>query len=92
MYRYFKRLFDFCIALVALLLIGWFLLIVAVGLLFANKKAGVFFFQERPGKDAKIFKVIKFNGTQTGICYLMKIDLLMWGGLFVLLLLTNCHN
>ena len=61
MYKYFKRLFDFCIALVALLLIGWFLLIVAVGLLFANKKAGVFFFQERPGKDAKIFKVIKFK-------------------------------
>ena len=62
MYKhFFKRLFDFCIALVALLLVGWFLIIVAIWLHFANKGAGVFFFQERPGKDAKIFKVIKFK-------------------------------
>ena len=62
MYKhFFKRLFDFCIALVALLLIGWFLIIVAIWLHFANKGAGAFFFQERPGKDAKIFKVIKFK-------------------------------
>ena len=62
MYKhFFKRLFDFCIALVALLLVGWFLIIVAIGLHFANKGAGAFFFQERPGKDAKIFKVIKFK-------------------------------
>ena len=62
MYRhFFKRFFDFCISLVALLLIGWFLIIIAIWLHFANKGAGAFFFQERPGKDAKIFKVIKFK-------------------------------
>ena len=52
---------DFTIALVALLLIGWFLALVAIWLHFANKGAGAFFFQERPGKDGKIFKVIKFK-------------------------------
>ena len=62
MYKhFFKRLFDFCIALVALLLIGWLLIIIAIWLHFANKGAGAFFFQERPGKDTKIFKVIKFK-------------------------------
>lgn len=62
MYKhFFKRLFDFCIALVALLCIGWFLILVAIWLHFANKGAGAFFFQERPGKDGKIFKVIKFK-------------------------------
>lgn len=62
MYKhFFKRIFDFCISFVALLLIGWFLLIVTVWLHFANKGAGAFFLQERPGKDAKIFKVIKFK-------------------------------
>ena len=62
MYKhFFKRLFDFVIALIALLLIGWFLIIVAIWLHFANKGAGAFFFQERPGKDSKIFKVIKFK-------------------------------
>ena len=62
MYKcFFKRMFDFCIALVALLCIGWFIVMVAIGLHFANKGAGAFFFQERPGKDGKIFKVIKFK-------------------------------
>lgn len=62
MYKhFFKRLFDFCIALIALLLIGWFLIIIAIWLQFANKGAGAFFFQERPGKNGKIFKVIKFK-------------------------------
>jgi len=62
MYKhFFKRFFDFWIALVALLLIGWFLIIVAIWLHFANKGAGAFFFQERPGKDGKIFKVIKYK-------------------------------
>lgn len=59
--QFFKRIIDFCIALVALLLVGWFLAIVAIFLHFANKGAGAFFLQERPGKDAKIFKVIKFK-------------------------------
>jgi lipopolysaccharide/colanic/teichoic acid biosynthesis glycosyltransferase len=62
MYKhFFKRIFDFLISLVALLLIGWFLIVIAIWLHFANKGAGAFFFQERPGKDAKIFKVIKFK-------------------------------
>lgn len=62
MYKiFFKRLFDFCIALVALLLIGWLLIIIAIWLHFANKGAGAFFTQERPGKDEKIIKVIKFK-------------------------------
>ncbi len=62
MYKhFFKRVFDFLISLVALLLIGWLLVIIAIWLHFANKGAGAFFFQERPGKDAKIFKVIKFK-------------------------------
>ena len=62
MYKhFFKRVLDFTISLVALLLIGWLLIIVAIYLHFANKGAGAFFFQERPGKDAKIFKVIKFK-------------------------------
>lgn len=62
MYKhFFKRFFDLLIALVALLLIGWFLIIVAVILHFVNKGAGAFFYQERPGKDEKIFKCIKFK-------------------------------
>jgi len=62
MYKnFFKRIFDFIISLIALLLIGWFLLLVAIFLHFANKGAGAFFTQDRPGKDGKIFKVIKFK-------------------------------
>lgn len=62
MYRhYFKRVFDFCISLVALIIISPILMVIAIWLHFANKGAGAFFFQERPGKDAKIFKVIKFK-------------------------------
>lgn len=62
MYKhFFKRFFDFLISFVALLFIGWFLIIVTIFLHFANKGAGAFFTQDRPGKDAKIFKVIKFK-------------------------------
>lgn len=62
MYKnFFKRAIDFTLALIALLLIGWLLIIVAIWLHFANKGAGAFFYQERPGKDEKIFKVIKFK-------------------------------
>lgn len=62
MYKhFFKRVLDILISGIALLLIGWFLILVAIFLHFANKGAGAFFFQERPGKDAKIFKVIKFK-------------------------------
>lgn len=62
MYKnFFKRFFDFWISLIALICISPILLIVTIWLHFANKGAGAFFFQERPGKDAKIFKVIKFK-------------------------------
>lgn len=62
MYKnYIKRTLSFTIALVALLLIGWFLLLVALFLHFANKGAGAFFTQDRPGKDARIFKMMKFK-------------------------------
>ena len=62
MYKhFFKRLLDIIISGIALLLIGWFLIIIWIWLTIANKGAGAFFFQERPGKDEKIFKVIKFK-------------------------------
>ena len=62
MYKhFFKRVLDILISGIALLLIGWFIILVAIFLHFANKGAGAFFFQERPGKNAKIFKVIKFK-------------------------------
>jgi len=62
MYKhFFKRFFDFWIALIALICISPILLVVTIWLHFANKGAGAFFFQERPGEDAKIFKVIKFK-------------------------------
>lgn len=51
----------------SLLLIGWLLVIIAIGLRFTNKKSGVFFFQERPGKNGRVFKVIKFK-TMTDEC------------------------
>lgn len=83
MYKnYFKRFFSFTIALIALICLGWFIVIIAIWLHFANKKGNltsdpfpkgegcnwlqrwlqpVIFTQERPGKNAKIFKVIKFK-------------------------------
>lgn len=59
--RYIKRFLDILISLTVLLIIGWLLIIIAIWLHYANKGAGAFFFQERPGKGAKIFKVIKFK-------------------------------
>lgn len=62
MYKHFlKRFFDFWIALIALICISPILLVVTIWLHFANKGAGAFFLQERPGKNGKIFKVIKFK-------------------------------
>lgn len=62
MYKhFFKRFFDFWISLVALIVLSPVLLIVTIWLHFANKGAGAFFLQERPGKNGKIFKVIKFK-------------------------------
>ena len=62
MYKhFFKRLIDIVVSGVVLLLISWFLLLVWLFLKRENKGAGAFFLQERPGKDAKIFKIIKFK-------------------------------
>lgn len=62
MYKhFFKRVIDFTIALIALLVIWPLLLCVTIWLHFANKGAGAFFLQERPGLHGKIFKVIKFK-------------------------------
>lgn len=62
MYKHFcKRLLDFFIAFLALLIIWPILLIVAFLLSIVNKGAGVFFYQERPGKNGRLFKVIKFK-------------------------------
>ena len=65
--HFFKRFFDFWISLIALICISPILLVVTIWLHFANKGAGAFFTQNRPGKDAKIFKVIKFK-TMTDEC------------------------
>lgn len=62
MYKYFfKRLFDFIISFSVLLCLGWFLMIIVIFIYFANKGTGVFFIQKRPGKNSKIFKIIKFK-------------------------------
>ena len=62
LYRdYIKRALGFIISLVALVCLSPLLLVVTIWLHFANKGAGAFFVQERPGKDAKIFKIIKFK-------------------------------
>ncbi len=59
--RFFKRILDFCIALVVLVVISPILIVVTVWLHFANRGAGAFFLQERPGLHGKIFKIIKFK-------------------------------
>ena len=56
-----KRIFDFTIALVAILCLSPLLIVVTICLYLANKGAGAFFTQERPGKDEKIFRVVKFK-------------------------------
>lgn len=62
MYKhFFKRFIDFILSLSALLIASPILLVVTIWLHFANKGAGAFFFQERPGKNGKIFKVIKYK-------------------------------
>lgn len=58
--RCFKRLLDFILASSALLIFLPVLLAVTILLFFANR-GKPFFFQERPGKNEKIFKVIKFK-------------------------------
>lgn len=61
MYKhFFKRFFDFIIALIGLLVLLPIFIIVTIGLYFANQ-GKPFFFQARPGKDERIFKIIKFK-------------------------------
>lgn len=57
----FKRALDFIVALSAVLIFSPIFLLLIILLAIANQGAGVFFFQQRPGLNAKIFKVIKFK-------------------------------
>jgi bacterial sugar transferase len=59
--NYLKRVFDFSIALFAIVIASPLMITVAVWLHFANKGAGVFFLQERPGRYGKMFKVVKYK-------------------------------
>ena len=62
MYKhFFKRLIDFFLSFLGFIIISPIFLLLWIWLSIANKGAGALFFQERPGKDEKIFKVIKFK-------------------------------
>ena len=62
MYKaFFKRFLDIVLSFLALAILSPFILIVTILLHFANEGAGAFFFQERPGKDGKIFRMVKFK-------------------------------
>ena len=62
MYKdFWKRVIDFILSLLALAILWPILLVITIWLHFANKGAGAFFLQERPGKNGKIFKVVKFK-------------------------------
>ena len=62
MYKdFWKRVIDFILSLLALAILWPILLVITIWLHFANKGAGAFFLQERPGKNEKIFKVVKFK-------------------------------
>ena len=62
MYKdFWKRMIDFIFSLLALAILWPILLVITIWLHFANKGAGAFFLQERPGKNGKIFKVVKFK-------------------------------
>lgn len=62
MYKhFFKRLIDFTLSLIALIVLSPVYLVVTIWLHFANKGAGAFFYQERPGKNEKIFKIYKYK-------------------------------
>lgn len=88
MYKnYFKRFLDFSIALIAFLALSPIFVIVCILLFFTNKGAGIFFLQERPGKNGKSFKVIKFksmtNETDSNGNLLPDVDRLTHVGLFI---------
>ena len=65
MYKnYIKRLFDFLAAFFGLLLLSPIFIVVTIGLCLANQ-GKPFFFQARPGKDERIFKIVKFKTTKS---------------------------
>lgn len=59
--KYIKRLLDIILSLLALLILSPIIIIVSISLFIIGGKSAVFFLQSRPGKDAKIFKIIKFK-------------------------------
>jgi len=62
MYKYYlKRPLDYFIAIILLICLSPIFLLILLVLFYANKGTGIFFTQERPGKNAKIYKVIKFK-------------------------------
>lgn len=94
---FFKRVFDIAVSGSALIILALPLGIVTLWLFIANKGAGAFFFQERPGKNGKIFKICKFK-TMTdekdaaGNLLPDANRITKLGRSFVQLLLTNCHS
>ena len=56
-----KRILDFFISFIALIFLSPIFLLVMVSLFIVNKNSSVFFTQNRPGKNGRIFKVIKFK-------------------------------
>jgi undecaprenyl phosphate N,N'-diacetylbacillosamine 1-phosphate transferase len=58
--KYFKRLFDFSISIIGLIILLPIFILITI-LLFIANNGKPFFFQLRPGKDEKIFKIIKFK-------------------------------
>jgi Sugar transferases involved in lipopolysaccharide synthesis len=62
MYKYLlKRSLDLIFALFALITVSPIILIVSILLYFSNKNTGIFFYQQRPGKNSKLFKIVKFK-------------------------------
>ena len=92
-----KRVIDFILVFIVLVVIWPILLLITIWLHFANKGAGAFFTQERPGKDGKIFRVIKFKSMtdeRDASGKLLPISLIddMWVNLFVPLVLMSFRN
>ena len=73
--NFFKRFLDLILTCLALLFLSPIILFLLIWLTFANKGTGALFFQERPGKDGKIFKVVKFK-TMTDDDYDLFMDFL----------------
>lgn len=59
--QFFKRAIDLLLSLIAIIVISWLIIMVAIVLHFSNKGAGAFFVQTRPGLKGKPFKLIKFK-------------------------------